>query len=158
MPDDSTTKVKVLVVCLGNICRSPMGEAVLKDIARERGIPIVVDSCGTAGYHVGEEPDERTVNTCRKHNVPIDCLARQIRTSDFIYFTHILAADENNLQSLLRLKPPNAAADVRLWGSYLDGKSILDPYYGGMKGFEQVFRQSVELSKAFLDKVTKVEK
>jgi low molecular weight phosphotyrosine protein phosphatase len=66
MSEDSAPKLRILVVCLGNICRSPMGEAVLKDIARRRGVPIEVDSCGTAGYHVGEEPDERTVETCRK--------------------------------------------------------------------------------------------
>jgi len=143
----------VLVVCLGNICRSPMGEAVLKDVARKRGLDILVDSCGTAGYHVGEEPDERTVAVCKKHDVPIDSQARQIATSDFTRFTHILAADENNLRNLENIKPSNATAEVRLWGSYLDGKPIPDPYYGGMNGFEKVFQQCVLLSNAFLDEV-----
>ncbi|KAJ3516454.1 hypothetical protein NLJ89_g1104 [Agrocybe chaxingu] len=148
----SSPEIKVLVVCLGtnpnffpslrlcfltgfltgNICRSPMGEAVLKDVAKKRGIGITVDSCGTAGYHVGEEPDERTVAVCKKHGVPIDSLARQVSTSDFIRFTHILAADESNLRNLTRIKPSNATAEVRLWGSYLDNKPIPDPYYGGI--------------------------
>jgi len=150
---DSPPEIKALVVCLGNICRSPMGEAVLKDIASKRGVDIAVDSCGTAGYHVGEEPDERTVATCKKHNVPIDSLARQISTSDFVRFTHILAADENNLRHLQSMKPSNATAEVRLWGSYLDNKAIPDPYYGGMSGFERIFQQCVQLSNAFLDEV-----
>jgi low molecular weight phosphotyrosine protein phosphatase len=149
----SETDLKVLVVCLGNICRSPMGEAVLQDIAKKRGLDIVVDSCGTAGYHVGEEPDERTVAVCKKHGIPIDSHARQIATSDFTRFTHILAADENNLRNLESIKPSNATAEVKLWGSYLDGKPIPDPYYGGMNGFEKVYQQCVSLSNAFLDEV-----
>ncbi|KAF8203833.1 low molecular weight phosphotyrosine protein phosphatase [Pholiota molesta] len=152
MSSPELPQIKALVVCLGNICRSPMGEAVLKDIASKRGIDIAVDSCGTAGYHVGEEPDERTVATCRKHNVPIDSLARQISTSDFVRFTHILAADENNLRHLQSMQPPNATAEVRLWGSYLDNKAIPDPYYGGM-WLRKVFQQCVRLSNAFLDEV-----
>jgi len=131
-----------------------MGEAVLKHIAKERGIDIEVDSCGTAGYHVGEEPDERTVEVCKKHGVPIDSLARQVKTSDFVHFTHILAADENNLRNLKSMKPSNGTAEVRLWGSYLDNKPIPDPYYGGKAGFEKVYQQCVQLSNAFLDEVT----
>ncbi|KAF8167753.1 phosphotyrosine protein phosphatase I superfamily, partial [Crassisporium funariophilum] len=137
----------------GNICRSPMGEAVLQDVAMKRGLDIVVDSCGTAGYHVGDEPDERTVAVCKKNNVPINSVARQVTTSDFVRFTHILAADENNLRHLNHIKPANATAVVRLWGSYLDDKSIPDPYYGG-GGFEKVYKQCVILSNAFLDEVT----
>lgn len=134
-----------------------MGEAVLKDIAQKRGIDIEVDSCGTGGYHVGEEPDERTVEVCRKHHVAINSLARQVSTSDFIQFTHILASDESNLRHLNRMKPANATAEVRLWGSYLDNKPIPDPYYGGKDGFEKVYEQCVRLSDAFLDEVTKAE-
>ncbi|KAG6841948.1 hypothetical protein C0991_005128 [Blastosporella zonata] len=104
-----------------------MGEAVLKDIAKKRAIDIAVDSCGTGGYHVGESPDDR--------------------------FTHILAADESNLQQLMRIKPKNSTADVRLWGSYLDNNPIPDPYYGGNDGFEKVFQQCTDLSNAFLDAV-----
>jgi len=91
---------------------------------------------------------------CRKHDVPIDGFARQISTSDFIQFTHILVADENNLRQLNLIKPSNATAQVRLWGSYDDNKPIPDPYYGGMTGFEKVFQQCVRLSNAFLDEVT----
>ncbi|KAF8222148.1 phosphotyrosine protein phosphatase [Tricholoma matsutake] len=153
MADSNPSSIRVLVVCLGNICRSPMGEAVLRDVASKRGLDIIVDSCGTAGYHEGEDPDDRTVSTCKKHGVPISCTARQISALDFTRFTHILAADESNLRDLLRKKPSNATADVRLWGSYLDGRSIPDPYYGGINSFEQVFKQCTLLSNEFLDQV-----
>ncbi|KAJ3550276.1 hypothetical protein NMY22_g559 [Coprinellus aureogranulatus] len=171
-PSRDPSEVKVLVVCLGNICRSPMGEAVLQHIAKQRSLDITVDSAGTAGYHVGEEPDERcaslqilliatgsqrmlqrTVATCKKHGVPIDSYARQVATSDFTCFTHILASDENNLKNLQTIKPSNATAEVRLWGSYLDGKPIPDPYYGRANAFESVYQQCVRLSNAFLDEV-----
>ncbi|KIK70842.1 hypothetical protein GYMLUDRAFT_297112 [Collybiopsis luxurians FD-317 M1] len=152
----SMSDLKILIVCLGNICRSPMGEAVLKDVAVKRGLSnITVDSCGTAGYHVGEEPDDRTVATCKKHSVPIKHQARQIQASDFTRFTHILAADESNLRNLERVKPKNATAEVSLWGSFLDNKPIADPYYGGMNGFEEVYQQCIALSEAFLDKVAR---
>ncbi|KAJ8520090.1 hypothetical protein ONZ45_g3044 [Pleurotus djamor] len=149
----SNQPLKVLVVCLGNICRSPMGEAVLANVAAERGIPIEVDSAGTAGYHIGEEPDERTVSTCTKHGVPISHEARQVSTVDFTHYTHILAADGSNLRNLERIKPESATAEVRLWGSYLDNKPIADPYYGGIEGFEKVYKQCTQLSNAFLDSV-----
>ena len=103
--------------------------------------------------------------------MPIDSFARQISTLDFIQFTHILAADENNLHRLNQIKPLNTTAEVRLWGSYDDNEPIPDPYYGGMvccnqnqdtvlqlmcfqSGFEKVFKQCVRLSNAFLDEVT----
>lgn len=130
-----------------------MGEAVLKHVAKERGVDIHIESAGTAGYHVGDEPDERTVATCKKHGVPIDHEAQQVSRQDFTRFTHILASDEANLRALENIKPRNATAEVRLWGSYLDGKAIPDPYYGGINGFEQVYQQCVKYSNAFLDEV-----
>lgn len=152
------SEVKVLIVCLGNICRSPLGEAVLSATAKNRGLHIEVDSAGTAAYHVGEEPDDRSVSTCQKHNILISHRARKVSTSDFTRFTHILAADENNLRDLKRVAPSNATASVRLWGSYLDNKPIPDPYYGGISGFERVYQQCVALSTAFLDDVFGAEK
>jgi len=145
--------LSVLVVCLGNICRSPIGEAVLRHVASERGVEITVDSAGTAGYHVGEEPDERATATCRKFGVPMSHEARQVQSADFTKFTHILAADESNLRNLLRVKPGNSTAEVKLWGSYLDDKAIDDPYYGGIKNFEATYHHSVKLANAFLDEV-----
>ncbi|KAI0830728.1 phosphotyrosine protein phosphatase [Trametes gibbosa] len=149
----------VLVVCLGNICRSPIGEAVLKHVAKERGLDLTVDSAGTSNYHIGEDPDDRSVAVCRQSasrlqfEVPIKHAARQVKADDFRRFTHILAADEANLRGLERVRPRDATADVRLWGAYLDNKPIPDPYYGGVKGFEEVYHQCVKLSNAFLDEV-----
>ncbi|KAJ7492764.1 phosphotyrosine protein phosphatase I superfamily, partial [Mycena latifolia] len=138
----------------GNICRSPMGEAVLRVAAKKRGLNIIVDSCGTAGYHVGEDPDDvsrPTVSTCKKHKIPISHHSRKITSSDFTEFTHILASDANNLRDLKRIMPDDSTAEIRLWGSYLDGKSIPDPWYGGLSGFESTFQQCTSLSEAFLD-------
>ncbi|KAH9950435.1 phosphotyrosine protein phosphatase I superfamily [Amylocystis lapponica] len=143
----------VLVVCLGNICRSPIGEAVLKQVAKERGVDITVDSAGTSRYHIGEDPDDRAIATCRKFGVPMYHAARQVSLEDFGRFTHILAADEANLRTLQAKKPRDATAEVRLWGSYLDDQPIADPYYGGVRDFEKCYHQCVRLSNAFLDEV-----
>ncbi|KAK2461647.1 hypothetical protein APHAL10511_006110 [Amanita phalloides] len=151
---DPQQALKVLIVCLGNICRSPMGEAVLRDVAAKRGIEITVDSCGTSGYHVGEEPDGRTIAVCVENNVSISHRARRISTQDFTTFSYILAADENNLHNLDCIKPQNATAKIRLWGSYLDEKPIADPYYGKKEDFRKVYQQCVALSNAFLDHIT----
>ncbi|KIM85126.1 hypothetical protein PILCRDRAFT_817107 [Piloderma croceum F 1598] len=155
--------LSVLIVCLGNICRSPMGEAVLKDVASKRKIEISVDSCGTSAYHLRESPDPRTVSTCVKHNVPINHRARQINSSDFTKFAYILAADESNLRHLQGLErrlreqessDANNTAEVKLWGSYLPGnRPIADPYYDSEDGFEACYEQCLKLSNAFLDEV-----
>lgn len=82
------------MVCLGNICRSPLAEAVLVGMVESRNLaPLIrVDSAGTAGYHVGSEPDERTIETCRKHGVPINSRCRQLKKKDFDEFDYIVAS------------------------------------------------------------------
>ncbi|KAH9944028.1 phosphotyrosine protein phosphatase [Epithele typhae] len=148
-----STSISVLVVCLGNICRSPLGEAVLKHVAKERGLDVTVDSAGTSRYHIGEDPDDRSVSVCKSHNVPIKHSARQVTQEDFRRFDYILAADEANLRDLTRVQPKDGKAELRLWGSYLDNRAIPDPYYGGLNGFEEVYKQCENLSNAFLDKI-----
>ncbi|KAJ6519676.1 hypothetical protein C8R45DRAFT_30814 [Mycena sanguinolenta] len=74
-----------------------------------------------------------------------------MRSSDFTTFTHILASDDSNLRDIKRVMPANSTADIRLWGSYLDGKSIPDPWYGSLSGFESTYQQCTALSEAFLD-------
>ncbi|KIM21526.1 hypothetical protein M408DRAFT_102976 [Serendipita vermifera MAFF 305830] len=155
----ATPKPSVLIVCLGNICRSPMGEAVLAHVAKERGIDIHVDSAGTAGYHVDDIPDERTTATCEKHKVPIEHKAQQVVESHFTEFDYILASDNANLTALNQIKdklsnqPDKPTAQVKLFSSWDDGKPIQDPYYGGMDGFETCFAQCERYSHAFLDAI-----
>ncbi|KAM6496446.1 phosphotyrosine protein phosphatase [Amanita muscaria] len=149
----SQKPVRVLVVCYGNYCRSPMGEAVLRHIASERGIDIAVDSCGLNGNY-GIDPDARTVMVCKKNNVPISHQARRLKISDYTNFTHILASDESNLRFINKKKPANTTAEIRLWGSYLDGEIIPDPYGGGKEEFNQVYQQCVAYSNAFLNEVS----
>ncbi|KAG8998177.1 hypothetical protein FRB94_010429 [Tulasnella sp. JGI-2019a] len=145
--------VRVLVVCLGNICRSPMGEAVLAHEANKLGLPVAVDSAGTANYHVGDTPDERTVSTCKKHGVPIDHQARAVERTDFKDFDYILASDNQNLSNLQRMAPKNPKAKISLFGAFGNGKPIADPYYGGQSGFEQCYKQCVSYSQGLIKEI-----
>ncbi|CAE6408406.1 protein-tyrosine phosphatase [Rhizoctonia solani AG-1 IB] len=130
-----------------------MGHAVLEHEAKKRGLSVVVDSAGTAAYHVGEPPDERTVATCKKHSVPINHHARAVKPSDFKTFDYILASDNANLSNLKSMAPNNSTATIALFGAYGDSKPIADPYYGGIDGFEAAFDQCVRYSNGFLDQV-----
>src|SRR5205085_11264860 len=92
------------VVCLGNICRSPMAEGILRKKITEKNLSFIVDSAGTANYHVGEPPDERAINTSKKFNVDISKLrGRQFTTKDFDTFDRIYAMDNSNYKNILRL-------------------------------------------------------
>jgi len=134
---------KVLFVCLGNICRSPTAEGVLRAIAAREfpALEIEVDSAGTADYHVGEPPDRRTVAAARRRGYDISGLrARQLQPSDFTRFDFVLAMDRANLAELEAREPGNAWARVAL---YLDfargsGAEVPDPYYSGPEAFELV--------------------
>jgi len=149
----SDKEVSVLIVCLGNICRSPMGHAVLAHEAKKRSLPVEVDSAGTAAYHVGEPPDERTVATCKKYSVPINHRARAVESSDFKNFDYILASDSANLSNLKSMAPKDSTAKIALFGSFGDSKPIADPYYGGINGFEKAYDQCIQYSNGFLDQV-----
>lgn len=135
--------MKVLFVCLGNICRSPTAEGVLRAIAA-RDYPLLalrVDSAGTANYHVGEPPDRRTVAAARRRGYDLGALrARQVTTDDFMTFDHVLALDRANLAELERLRPAEATARLGLLLDYArdEGPDVPDPYYGGTEDFERV--------------------
>ena len=134
--------MKVLFVCLGNICRSPTAEGVLRAIAaREHpGLAVDIDSAGTADYHVGEPPDRRSIAAARRRGYDIAGLrARQVSTADFSNFDYVLAMDRANLGDLERFGA-RGRAHVGLFLSFADGvgDEVPDPYYGGPEDFERV--------------------
>ncbi|RVD81618.1 uncharacterized protein DFL_009474 [Arthrobotrys flagrans] len=163
----SNEKISVLMVCLGNICRSPMAEAVFRHVAQEHGLLDrfdVIDSAGTGAYHVGSSPDSRSAAECRKNGVSISHRARQVKKEDFERFDYILAMDEENLENLERKKPRSGEvrAKVMMFGEFRGegdhgGKVVEDPYYGGQRGFEVNFGQCWRFSEGFLRRVLGVD-
>lgn len=138
--------VKVLFVCLGNICRSPLAEGIFNAKIKALGLEksIRADSAGTSDFHIGELPDERTLHCAEQHGVLIKHRGRQVHRTDFRDFTHIIAMDDHNLRSLHHLKVRNNYPDkeiflMRNFASGAAGLPVPDPYYGGEDDFEQVF-------------------
>ncbi|KAI8725392.1 hypothetical protein NCS52_00110200 [Fusarium sp. LHS14.1] len=154
--------VAVLFVCLGNICRSPMAEGIFQNLAKQ---PEVggrigrIDSCGTAAYHSGEPPDDRTMATLEANGInDYDHLARRFHPSDFNKFDYIFAMDRSNLSDLHRLQKnnPDSKAKVMLFGEFSGTKRpeiVNDPYYGGNEGFSKAFEQCSRFSKNFLKEI-----
>ena len=137
-------KTRVLMVCLGNICRSPTAEAMLRKHVHEAGLDarIEVDSAGTADYHVGSPPDRRAIAHGEKRGLAMKKLrGRQVQRSDFDRFDFILAMDDDNLENLLRLRPQGSRAEVGLLMDYArdaGSREVPDPYYGGTEEFDRV--------------------
>jgi len=151
MPE-AEPKYSVLFCCLGNICRSPLAEAVFANMVSKSNLShrfTQIDSCGTAGYHEGESPDERSVAQCKLNNVPIHSYARKIRLEDFDKFTHIVGMDQQNMQNLRRIQPKGSKAVLIMFGELDDGEPIRDPYYG-LSGFDECFNQATRYSAALL--------
>ena len=136
--------MKILMVCLGNICRSPIAEGILRSKAIKENLSITVDSAGTAGYHIGSKPDARMCATAKKFGVNIDELsARQFQTKDFNEFDIIYAMDKNNYADILsKAQSETHKSKVRLILNELspgENLEVPDPYYGGEDGFVEVF-------------------
>jgi protein-tyrosine phosphatase len=137
--------LRLLVVCLGNICRSPMAEGALRARLCEAGLEhaTVIDSAGTGDWHVGDPPDLRATATASRHGVDISGLrARQLRAADFDDFDWLLCADHANLRDVQALAPQGSRARIGLFTEWagLQG-AIPDPYTGGNDHFEQVWSQ-----------------
>ncbi|MEO5342572.1 MAG: low molecular weight phosphotyrosine protein phosphatase [Gammaproteobacteria bacterium SHHR-1] len=138
-------KIKVLFVCMGNICRSPTAHGVFRDLVRQQGLEqaIEIDSAGTHSYHIGSPPDGRAQETARSRGFDLsDLRGRQVQVEDFEYFDYILAMDRNNYQGLAALCPKGAEHRLGMFMDYapqLQINEVPDPYYGGQNGFERVF-------------------
>lgn len=146
------------MVCLGNICRSPMAEGVLRARIEHAGKKAIVDSAGTSDYHIGESPDFRAIRTLEKRGIDISGLsARQFTAKDFDEFDFIYAMDASNLMNILSLarndddrKKVSLILNESHPGS---NRSVPDPYYGGMEGFDEVYDLLNEVSTIILSKL-----
>ena len=150
---------RVLMVCMGNICRSPTAEGVLREYIKNNklGDIVEVDSAGTHGYHVGESPDPRTQRAAlaRGYNLS-ELRARKVAMQDIDYFDLILAMDRSNLDNLRRMAPPEAHQRLRLFMEYarnFDDDEVPDPYYGLGHGFELVLDMIEDGAQGLVDEL-----
>lgn len=139
----ASPKLRILLVCLGNICRSPTAHGVLDKYIQDMGLEnlIQVDSAGTGDWHIGNPPDPRAVQAARSRGYLIDQLvARQVARDDFQQFDYILCMDRTNLSALKKLCPPAHINKLRLLLDFADTghDTVPDPYYGGAQGFDLV--------------------
>ena len=132
--------IKILVVCSGNICRSPTAEGVLRQVLDGAGVAAQVESAGTNGYHVGDGADPRAVAAASRRGIDLSAhAARRVRREDFQDFNLILACDNGHLSTLERLRPTDAPARLELLLAFADDSSVgevPDPYYGDERDFE----------------------
>ena len=134
--------MRVLVVCTGNICRSPMAEAVLRQRAADRGLSLEIDSAGLGGWHVGDPPDRRALQTLERRGYdPGAQSARRVTTEDIDVFDLILGMDRSHLSALHRAAAPDMRHKIKLLLDFAPAASrreVPDPYYGGLDGFDFV--------------------
>lgn len=154
--------IRVLLVCMGNICRSPMAEGVLRQrlAARQLPLPVEVDSAGTHGYHDGAPPDPRARSAALRRGVDISKLqARQVEAVDFIRFDLILVMDEDNRAVLLETATEEYQGKIRLLLEFSPegtARNVPDPYYGGSVGFERVLDMVEESMAGLLDELERL--
>lgn len=153
--------IKVLFVCLGNICRSPTAHGVFEHVVRQAGLQdqIFVDSAGTGDWHIGCGPDQRALEAAKKRGYGLDQLvARQVSGEDFQHFDYILAMDKQNLGNLQRMQPKNYRGHLGLFLEFARHHGVdevPDPYYGAGRGFEEVLDMVEDASEGLLDQIRK---
>lgn len=147
----------ILFVCLGNICRSPLAEAAMRQAVARRGLEICVDSAGTGDWHVGKAPDRRAQQVALRSGTDISGYrARQVCAEDFHSFTHIIALDRSNLQDLMLIRPEGARAELSLLLDHVPGRageSVSDPYFGEDAGFETTWADVTAGTEALLSAI-----
>ncbi|HEY9848951.1 MAG TPA: low molecular weight protein-tyrosine-phosphatase [Leptolyngbyaceae cyanobacterium] len=152
---------KLLFVCLGNICRSPSAENIMKHLIEREGLSdrIICDSAGTSSYHIGSSPDRRMTAAAQMRGIKLEGKARQFTKADFEEFDLILAMDRENYQNILYLDPNGKYRDkVRLMCDFCTRhhiKEVPDPYYGGPEGFNQVIDILLDACEGLLEYIVK---
>ncbi len=158
------TKVSVLFVCMGNICRSPTAEGVFRDTVNQKKLlnSIHIDSAGTHAYHIGEQPDSRSQKTARSKGIDLSTQkARKAIGEDFDNFDYILAMDRSNYENLKDIRGELGAKKIASLHLFMEFTSVWentevsDPYYGGDNGFEQVFDMVQSASEGLLEHIVK---
>ncbi len=150
---------KLLFVCLGNICRSPSAENIMRYLSEQEGLSeqIICDSAGTSSYHIGSSPDARMQSAAAKRGIQLMGEARQFEKSDFEAFDLILAMDRENYRNILRLDPQGRYQHkVKMMCDYAthhQEKDVPDPYYGGVEGFEQVIDLLLDACEGLLTEI-----
>lgn len=151
--------VKVLFVCMGNICRSPTAHGVFRALVEREGLAhaIGIDSAGTHAYHVGSGPDKRAQSTARSRGVDLsDLVARRVAPQDFDEFDYVLAMDQENFISLSEICPDAHIEKIHMFMDFAPAmrtREVPDPYYGGPSGFERVFDLVEAASEGLLDEI-----
>jgi protein-tyrosine phosphatase len=155
--------MRILFVCMGNICRSPTAEGVMRRLVEDAGVDIEIDSAGIGGWHAGEPPDRRATLAARRRGITLDGAARQVTLEDFRRFDLLIALDRSNLRELLAIAPDEEAAEkVRLLREFDPGAGgdldVPDPYYGGDRGFETVLDMVEAACRGLIDELRTAEK
>ncbi len=150
--------MKILMVCLGNICRSPLAEGIMRYKIKQNNLPVIVDSAGTISFHVGNSPDKRSILVAKNHGINIsDLVARQFTVNDFDDYDKIFVMDSSNYSdvvSLARSKTDKEKVDLILNTTHPGkNKAVPDPYWGGEDGFEEIFRTLDDACDAIIKKL-----